>query len=125
MPDGAWSDYQIEQWLDGIEAETLWMALFFDDPYAVADPLTVELTGGGYARQQMTLARPSARLLRVSNPLTWTGLSPGAQVLATGAFDAAANGNLRVRVLEETPLVIGQAGTLTIAANEYYLGVDV
>lgn len=119
------STEQIEEFLDLLEAKDIWFAVFFDDPQAVADPLAVEHGGGSYSRPKVTWSRPSPILLRNSNPLSWTGLTPGSVIAAVGGFDAATNGSLRFSWTEEDPVTVGAGGTWTLDALSAYVGIDV
>lgn len=125
MTAGAWSTWQIEQWLDGIVAATSHLALMDDDPFGVTDPLTVELSGGGYNRVAITWGRPSAKQLRVNNLATFSGLTPGSTVRAIAGFDAATNGNMRFAVFPDTPATITASGLYVVPANSVYVGLDV
>jgi hypothetical protein len=123
---GAFSTFQIEQWMDDLQAADIWLGLGDDDPFGVGDPLTVEIAGGGYARPgPVTFARPGPKQLRVASISTWTGLTPGTTVRSIMGFDASTNGNMRFAVFPAEEVTITTSGLYVLAADSLYVGVDV
>lgn len=123
---GAFSTFQIEQWINGLVASDIWLGLMDDDPFGVTDPLTVEISSGGYTRPgPVTWSRPGPKQARVHSMSSWGGLTPGTTVRAVAGFDAATNGNMRFAVFTPTPTVITSSGMFLVAADSLYVGVDV
>lgn len=120
---GTFSDYQASKFLDELQATDVWLALMSDDPMAALDPLTVELSGGSYARSAVSWSRPGPRLLRVANVATFAGLTAGQTVRHVSGFDAATNGNLLfdTELAEAQTTVGGQP--LVIPSLSYYISI--
>ena len=123
---GAFSTYQIEQWLDALQASDVWLGLVDDDPFGVVDPLTVEISGGGYARPgPVSFDRPSPKQLRVAGISQWSGLIPGTTVRGIAGFDAGTNGNMLFAVYTPADVTITTSGLYILASNALTLGLDV
>lgn len=121
----------VQAWIDDIEAQEKWATGFSQDPHGVADPLAVEIVGGGLARQTTTWTRTGPNTLTLAAPIKLAGLAPGTVLAAIGFFDAAANGNFlaadlfRDAVGSPSPIVYPSGGTYVLPAGEYVLGIDV
>lgn len=131
MDQGSFSISVIEEWMDSIEDAEKHMALFSADPWSVADPTTVEIIGGTYARQESLWLRSDVRAITLDAALVWRSLVPGTTVAAVGAFDDPFAGRLLFRSmhLDESgnpaPIAYPSGGTHTLAAGEYVVGIDV
>jgi hypothetical protein len=131
MDQGSFSISVIERWMDEVEDLDKQMALFSADPWAVADPVTVEVIGGTYARQDSLWLRTDVRAITLDAALVWRSLVPGTVVAAVGAFDDPFAGTLLFRsvLLDEAgnpaPRSFPSGGTFTLAAGEYVVGIDV
>jgi hypothetical protein len=131
MDQGSFSLAVIERWMDEIEDAPKHMALFSADPWAVADPTTVEVIGGTYARQDSLWLRSDVRAITLDAGVVWRSLVPGTVVAAVGAFDDPFAGELLFRsmLLDEDgnpqPRAYPSGGTHTLAAGQYVVGIDV
>ena len=131
MDQGSFSVDLIETWMDGVQDAEKHMALFSADPFAVADPATVEVIGGTYARQDSLWLRNDVRALTLDEAVVWRSLVPGTVAAAVGAFDDPFAGSLLFRslLLDEDgnpdPKVFTVGGTFSLAAGEYVVGIDI
>lgn len=131
MDQGSFSIGVIEEWMDGIDDAEKFMALFSADPWAVADPTTVEVIGGTYSRQESLWLRNDVRSITLDAGLVWRSLVPGTAIAAVGAFDDAFGDRLLFRsmLLDEDgnpdPKIFPSGGTYALAAGEYVVGIDV
>ena len=96
-----------------------YIGLLTGDP-TVAGLLTQEVTGGSYARVQVTWATASNGLIKNSALITFPAM-PSANIKYWGVFDAATNGNLLEYFPFEVPLVIPSGLTPSIDANNLIL----
>jgi hypothetical protein len=118
------SDYQITAWLTALAAGPCYLTLFTSDPFVPVNPLTVELTGAGFARIVPTWSL-SGKILTATNSLLWTSIQPGSAITHIGAFDAAFNGNfLFAGPIPNQPVSYPNGGYLQLAANTYHVGID-
>jgi hypothetical protein len=131
MDQGSFSIGVIERWMDEVDDAEKHMALFSADPWAVADPTTVEVIGGTYSRQESLWLRNDVRSITLDSGLVWRSLVPGTAVAAVGAFDSAFGDVLLFRsmLLDEegdpAPRIFPSGGTYAISAGEYVVGLDV
>lgn len=131
MDQGSFSIGVIEMWMDEIEDAEKHMALFSADPWGVADPTTVEVIGGTYARQESLWLRTDVRAITLDAGLVWRSLVPGTVIAAVGAFTGAFNDELifRSMLLDEdgnpAPRSFPSGGTYALSAGEYVVGIDV
>lgn len=131
MDQGSFSIGVIEGWMDWVEDQPKWMALFSADPWGVADPVTVEVIGGTYARQDSLWLRNDVRSIILDAALVWRSLVPGTVVAGIGAFDDPFTGSLLFRSMildvdgNPDPVSYPSGGTHTVAAGEYVVGIDV
>ena len=75
-----------------------------------------EVTGGGYARQAVTLAVPSAKATNGTTQLTFTATA-GVVITHVGLADALTAGSLRRYVQLGTAVTVGSSGQVTVAAT--------
>lgn len=131
MDQGSFSLSLIESWMDDIEDRPKWMALFSTDPWMVADPATVEVIGGTYARLESVWVRTDVRAITLDEGLVWRSLPPGTVIAAVGAFEDPFVGEMLFRsmLLDEAgdpaPLTLPSGGTYKLDAGEYMVGIDV
>lgn len=132
MDQGTFSTSVIEGWVDQIEDTPKWLAIFSSDPWAVADPTTVEVAGDTYVRINATWLRTDVRALTLDSAAIWRSLPPGTVVAAIGAFDDAFAGTVLFRSMlldpvsgNPAPVAFPTGGTFKIDAGEYVIGVDV
>lgn len=129
--NGRFSKYQTARWMDTLASRTLYMALFTSDPYAVSNPLTVELLGTSITRQPSTWERTSPYSLELRNDIFFYAIPSETSIVAIGAFDAAINGNLIFRDLmssdgkRSNPIYYATGGTYGIAVGEMVIGLDI
>lgn len=96
-----------------------YLGLFTGDP-TVAGQQTQEVSGGSYARQQVTWATASNGLIKNSSSITFPAM-PYANVKYWGVFDAATNGNLLEYFPFEVPITMNAGLTPSIDANNLIL----
>ena len=96
-------------------AWTPFLVAFTADPTA-AGSFTNEVTGGGYARQSVTLAVPAAKATGNTTQLTFTATA-GVVITHVGLADAVTAGALRRYVQLGTPVTVGSSGQVTVAAT--------
>lgn len=123
MPYGRLAPDDVTELLDHWNARTpRWAALMFGDPFAVNDPLSVEVLGDAYRRPPFVLSRVD-KVLRNAAPLQWT-VAPGSSLHGVASFDAPFNGN----PCHYTPLPAPQdypvGGTFILPAYELAIGLD-
>ena len=122
--EGRFAPWVIKGWIDWLEGQDKYLALFASDPL-VGDPLAAEIVGGIYARQDSVWTRSTDYALTLTEGVLWRSLVPGTVVRAVGAFDAAFNGNLLFRTLLDAPVEYPTGGTYPLPAGEYVVGIDV
>lgn len=129
---GRFSKYQTSAWMDDLASRSLYMALFTQDPYAVTNPLSVELVGTSINRQPSEWKRTSSFSLELNNDVFFAAIPPETSLVAIGAFDAPINGNLIFRDLIDAagngrgePLYLPTGGTFGIAAGDMVIGLDI
>lgn len=71
---------------------SLWVALFGDD--AEEDGTGTELSGNGYARQQLTLDPVSGNVLSISNTPEFTANGADWSIKGRAIYDAETDGNM-------------------------------
>lgn len=125
MAGGRFSPVLVGQWMDQVESMSIWIGLCFSDPFAVANPLTVEIQSGGYARVPTGWSRTSSNILTMSSEAVIRGLAPGDVVAAVTGWDSAYNGSMVFSDLLPTPLSYPSGGTYLLPASEYVIGIDV
>ena len=96
-------------------AWTPYFVAFTADPTA-AGAFTNEVTGGGYARQPVTLAVPAAKATNNTTQLTFTATA-GVVITHVGIADALTAGALRRYVALGTAVTVGSSGQVTVAAT--------
>ena len=94
---------------------TPFFVAFTSDPTA-AGSFTAEVTGGGYARQSVTLAVPANKATNNTTQLTFTATA-GVVITHVGMADALTAGALRRYVQLGTPVTVGSSGQVTVAAT--------
>lgn len=121
---GRVSDTIANDWLATLATRTTHLSVMTGDPYSVADPLTLEPSGGVYARAAVAWTR-TGRLLGNSNVLSWIGLPPGTVLTHLSGWNAAFNGALTF-AMPIDPLDYSQiaAGGLIIPVMELLVGLD-
>lgn len=125
MAYGRFSSVITGGWMDDIAAMDKWMALVSADPESVGDPLTVEIIGGVYARQEAEWERTGPRSLLLDSGLVWRSLVPGTVVAGVACFDAEFNGELIASDLLDEPLVLTAGGNFLLPAGHFMLAIDV
>lgn len=120
---GRLSDYMAQLVLTDLATRATHVGLSLADPFSVGDPLTVEVQAVGYSRAAVTWT-VVGRLLRNVNPLAWTGMSAGTQIVSMTLWNAATNGNLLANV-PMTPLTLTIPGGFPVPANQLFVGLDV
>lgn len=121
MRVGRVSDALVVGWLDELAATTTHLSLVTQDPFTVADPLTVEPAGGVYSRAPVTWTR-SGTVLRNAILLVWAGLPAGINIVGIAGFTAAFNGAPTL-YHPVGPLAYPQGGGLTIPAEELFFRI--
>lgn len=129
MATGIWTA-KIQAWMDEIDALSIWWGLFSASPFG-ADPLTVEVIGGGYVRINGPHDRPAFNIIRNTAALTWLNLPAGVHLWGVGAWDADINGNLQAALPlldptsgDPTPVDLPAGGTWSLNPFEAQFGVD-
>lgn len=122
MRTGRVSDVVAADWLADLAARSLFLGLMTADPYSVADPLTVEVTGLAYGRVPVTWLT-SARLLRNEDLLAWIGIPAGTTIAAITGWDTAFNGVMSFSA-PYGPTLWPAPGGLTIPAEDFFVGMD-
>ncbi len=117
---GRVSDSQATRWLDDLIRATH-IGLSLQDPFSVADPLTVEVSAASYARAAVTWSR-SGRLNRNSVALSWTGLPANTSLWGLTAWVGGTNGEFVAGMPYALTLPTG--GGFTLGVNGLYIGVD-
>ena len=129
--NGRFSSYQTARWMDSMANRTLYLSLFTADPYAVSNPLTVELIGTSVVRQPTSWLRTSPYSIELEHDVYFRAIPPETSVVAIGAFDAEVNGNLLFRDLMSQngvtaqPIYFGTGGSYGIAAGQMVVGIDI
>lgn len=102
---------------------TIYLALFSTAPGINAIESGVEVGGGSYARQAITLTAPVNGLCSNANALDYTGM-PAVNVVAGALYDAVSGGNFMrgarfsaVRVVSAGTTFNVPAGSLIIQAR--------
>lgn len=90
---------------------TPYVCLFTADPTA-AGSFTNEVSGGGYARQSVTLAAPASKATSNTALLTFS-VTAGTVITHVGLADASSTGTLRRYVAQS--LTVGSSGQVTVA----------
>lgn len=124
MADGRFSAWQLDQWMTGLFSATHYIALFSSSPF-IANPLTVELVGGSYARQLAAFTRTNTYAMTLAADVFHRSLAPGVNIVAIGAFGSAINGNMLWGQLLDVPKAFPTGGTYQIEAGQLVLGVQV
>lgn len=119
---GRVSDDVAADWLADLAARSTYLGLATANPFGVADPLTVEVTGGGYSRVPVTWLT-SARLLRNEFALAWVGIPPGTTVAYITGWNAAFNGDMSFAT-PYGPTLYAVTGGLLIPAEDFFVGLD-
>lgn len=112
------SDLFVTPWLAQLAAGSPYMALMTADPYAVSDPLTVELVGS--VRAPVAWLQQS-RYLVPAYDLVFTAVPTGVTVLALAGFSASFNGNMAWAMLV-TPFTTPSYSTLVVSAADLKVG---
>lgn len=94
---------------------TAYACLFTADPTA-AGAFTNELTGGGYARQSVTLVAPTGKATSNSAQLTFSATA-GTVITHVGLADALTVGILRRYVALGASVTVGTSGQVTVAVG--------
>lgn len=82
-----------------------------------AGTLTSELTGGGYARQPVTLAAPASKATSNTAQVAFNATA-GTVITHIGLADALTAGTLRRYVQLAQSVTVGTSGQVTIATNQ-------
>lgn len=96
-----------------------YLGLLANDP-TVAGLASAEITGGSYARQQVTWGTASNGLIRNTTTITFPAM-PSSNIKYWGIYDAATNGNLLEYYPFEVPIVIPAGQTPSIDSNNLIL----
>jgi hypothetical protein len=123
--DGRFSTFVTGPWITSLRGLDHYLALVSADPYGVSDPLTVEVLGDLYSREEPVWARPSPGVLMLDETVYWRNLAPGTRVAGVAGFDAPFNGNLLYADLLDVPNDYPTGGNFVLPAGEFFLGVDV
>lgn len=75
-----------------------------------------EVTGGGYARQQVTFGAPSDGVVANTGAVTFTRTGAPVTVVAAGYFDAATGGNL-IAYMTTTSASLGDGEQIQFAVG--------
>ena len=81
-----------------------------------AGSFAAEVTGGGYARQSVTLSVPATKATNNTAQLTFTATA-GVVITHIGLADALTAGSLRRYVALGTAVTVGSSGQVTVAAT--------
>lgn len=127
---GRFSSYIVEHWLDDLVNDTIYLALFTSDPFAVADPLTAELSAANMVRGASVFEKVSPGMAQLANEVQFRGIPQETTIVAVGGFDAEVNGNLLFRELmaEEghpQPYNMPAGGVFVIPEGTFVVGIDV
>jgi hypothetical protein len=96
-----------------------YLALLTADP-TIAGTQGQEVSGGSYARQQITWATADDGMIKNSAIVEFTAL-PSTVVKYWGIFDASTNGNLLEYFPFEVPLIVPSGGDFDIAIGNLIL----
>lgn len=127
MELGRFTSSYISRWIDALVAADTYLSLVNADPFTVSDPLTVELSGGGYVRQQLSGAewtRVDPTLIVNTDSVVWH-VPVGATIAGVAAFEVAVNGTMVFADLLDTPVTMPLGGAWVLPAGELFVGVDV
>ena len=97
-----------------------YLGLLSDDPTVDGIIAGREVSGGSYARQQVTWGTASNGLIRNSSLITFPAM-PSTNIKYWAVFDAATNGNMLEYFPFEVPLVVSAGLTPSIDANNLIL----
>lgn len=112
------SNLLVDDWLTDLAAASPYVALMIADPYTVADPLTVELSGANRAAVTWDV---QSRFLVPESDLVFVGVPAEATILALAGFSAAFNGDLAWGLICD-PFTLSTYGAVTIAAADVKVG---
>lgn len=123
MREGKIADDVVAGWLTELRTRPLYAGLSTGDPFAVMDPLALEVGGAVYARPALTLIDIGPRLVRNLTALTWPALPPLTHITHVVAWSSPTNGAL----IFSSPLPgqgvsLPAGGTWTLPARELYVG---
>ena len=100
---------------------TVWCALFTTDPTMPAGTGAVEVSGGSYARVQVSTHMTAASAGSTDNSaiLTWpTATAAWGTILGLGLYDASTVGNLLAAGPLATSKVVGSGDTFSIPTSD-------
>lgn len=89
MPNGNWSAAKANEWLASVGG---YVALHFDNP-ELSGAEESEVTGGGYARDNVIWTAPSSKTIWNTNSLAYSGLVAGTITYIAG-WDALTGGTM-------------------------------
>lgn len=106
------SDVFIDEVLDILENDTLYLALYTSNPQA--DNSGTEVSGGSYARELVTFTRTGSQL---ANDAEVRFVVPAATITHYGILDASTGGNLKVYGAIATVMVAASSDELIFPAG--------
>src|SRR5690349_18368810 len=115
--NGTFGPSIIQGWLDQVEAMDKWVALFFADPLAVSDPLSVEVIGASYARLQPAWTRSSLGALTLAEEFVFRALTPGTSVAAMALMQGPFGNKVIARELISPVHSYPEGGTFRVDVN--------
>lgn len=118
---GRVSDYQVTQWLTGLQSGT-WLGLHFDNP-DVAGAYASEVFGSGYARQSIDFSFPDARAMWNRSQISFSGMPP-VTITHLGLWDSGINGNLLASISLDVPIRSFTGKTVSFAPDTIAVSLD-
>lgn len=99
--NGAFSDYQVEQWLNN---RTYWVSLHYGSPI-VDGAYASEIFGGSYSRQRVQMTSPDSRAIYNADDIVWRGI-PQTRITHIAGWDKQYNGDMLWWAKLESPVTI-------------------
>lgn len=125
MRNGRISTDKLAEYVLDLASTPMWLGLSSQDPFAVDDPLAVEVVGSTYSRPVAGWTLVAPTLLRSNRVSRWSGLVPGTRVVAVVAWSEAFNGRPLVYMPLAAPQDFPAGGTFQLPIGELYVGMDV
>lgn len=105
-----WTDTTVNGWLNF--GASLYLGLHYGNP-ALGGLGSAEVSGGSYARQNITLATPQARATYNTVGCVFQGM-PAVTVQYLGLWDAAGSGNLVAYIAVTPNVAVAAGGTFSV-----------
>ncbi len=102
---------------------TVYVALYTTMPNKETGASGVEVTGGSYARQAVTLSAGSGGSSANTAALSYSNM-PAATVLGVGLFDALTGGNMLMSDVLTTNKTVAAGDTLSFATSSLTVAFD-